>query len=160
MEFGIVGCTGIDGEGSVSAFIEDLNVTFLPFYTENEEEQKDSAVYVEKNASAYIDEKEVKLIFASNKGNHYGSSILTTNGQKPIQLIKQFGSSSVPEQTLVRRISSFYTKGREILTLHLNIYNSKIFPLGKVVYNGKNYNCISVSRDYEKDDATITVIEV
>ena len=160
VEFGIVGCTGIDGEGSVSAFIEDLNVTFLPFYTENEEEQKDSAVYVEKNASAYTDEKEVKLIFASNKGNHYGSSILTTNGQKPIQLIKQFGSTSVPEQTLVRRISSFYTKGREILTLHLNIYNSKIFPLGMVVYNGKNYNCISVSRDYEKDDATITVIEV
>ena len=102
----------------------------------------------------------MELIFASNKGNHYGSSILTSNGQKPIQLIKQFDSTSVPEQTLVSRISSFYAKGREILTLHLNIYYSEHFPLGKVMYNGKNYNCISVSRDYDKDDATITVIEV
>lgn len=160
VEFGIVGCTATGGEGTACVCIEDLNVTFLPFYTEDEEEQKDSALYVAKNASAYTDEKEVGLIFASNKGNHYGSAILTINGQKPIQKIKQFDSTTVPEQTLVDRISSFYAKGREILTLHLNISFSNRFPLGKVVYNGKNYNCISVSRDYDKDDATITAIEV
>ena len=160
VEFGIVGCTAVDGKGNACVFIEDLNVTFLPFYTESEEEQKDSAEYVAKNVSAYTDEKEVGLIFASNKGNHYGSAILTSNGQKPIQLIKQFDSTTVPEQTLVSRISSFYSKGREILTLHLNTYYSEHFPMSKVVYNGKNYNCISVSRDYDKDDATITAIEV
>ena len=160
VEFGIVGCTAVDGKGNACVFIEDLNVTFLPFYTESEEEQKDSAEYVAKNVSAYTDEKELGLIFASNKGNHYGSAILTSNGQKPIQLIKQFDSTTVPEQTLVSRISSFYAKGREILTIHLSIYYSNRFPLGKVVYNGKNYNCISVSRDYDKDDATITAIEV
>ena len=160
VEFGIVGSTAKGGTGNACVFIEDLNVTFLPFYTENEEEQKDSAEYVAKNASAYTDEKEVGLIFASNKGNHYGSAILTSNGQKPIQVIKQFDSTTVPEQTLASRISTFYAKGREILTLHFNIYYSEHFPMSKVVYNGKNYNCISVSRDYDKDDATITAIEV
>ena len=160
VEFGIVGCTEVGGGGTACVCIEDLNVTFLPFYSESEEEQKDSAEYVVKNASAYTDEKEVGLIFASNRGNHYGSAILTSNGQKPIQVIKQFDSTTVPEQTLVSRISSFYAKGREILTIHLNTYYSEHFPLAKVVYNGKNYNCISVSRDYDKDDATITAIEV
>ena len=62
----IVGCTAVNGNGNACVFIEDLNVTFLPFYTESEEEQKDSAEYVAKNASAYTDEKDVGLIFAKS----------------------------------------------------------------------------------------------
>ena len=41
VEFGIVGCTATGGAGTACVCIEDLIVTCLPFYTEDEEEQKD-----------------------------------------------------------------------------------------------------------------------
>ena len=160
VEFGVSGAYSTVTNEYITIYLEDLSLKFIPFYTDNEEEQKSEVEYVKKNANAYTDDREENVIFASNNGNHYGSSILTENGQKPIQVIKQFGSATVPEQTLVSRISSFYAKGREILTIHLNTYYSEHFPMSKVVYNGKNYICISVSRDYDKDDVTITAIEV
>ena len=160
VEFGVSGAYSTVTNEYITIYLEDLSLKFIPFYTDNEEEQKSEVEYVKKNANAYTDDREENVIFASNNGNHYGSSILTENGQKPIQLIKQFGSTGVPEEALATRISSFYAKGKEILTLHLNIYYSKDFPYNQIVYGGKRYNCIGISRDYEKDDATITVIEI
>ena len=160
VEFGVSGAYSTVTNEYITIYLEDLSLKFIPFYTDNEEEQKSEVEYVKKNANAYTDDREENVIFASNKGNHYGSSILTENGQKPIQLIKQFGSTGVPEEALATRISSFYAKGKEILTLHLNIYYSQGFPYNQIVYGSKRYNCIGISRDYEKDDATITVIEI
>ena len=47
--------------------------------------------------------------------------------------------------------------GFEVVT---ELPTTGLFEGREVMYNGKSYNCISVSRDYDKDDATITAIEV
>ena len=115
--------------------------------------------YVATNDGGYMDERNVSLIFASNTGNVHGSSIIYKDNI-PVSSVSQLGTSGNPERVLADRIAAYYSNGREILKIYSNISDSLNFPMAKITYNGKYYNCISVARDYDNDEATITVMEI
>lgn len=159
VEFGIVGFYDSDSKTTITGNVENLTVTYLPQYTGDQQETLNEMEYVATNDGGYMDERNVSLIFASNTGNVHGSSIIYKDNI-PVSSISQLGTSGNPERVLADRIAAYYSKGREILKIYSNISDSLNFPMAKITYNGKYYNCISVARDYENNEATITVMEI
>lgn len=138
--------------------LEGLTLTYLPQYYDSQEANQSEKKYTATNTGGYMDEKSVSTIFASNSGNIIGSSILFKY-TGPVSVIKTFGSTSVPEQQLAERIANYYSKAREILTLRFNLYRASSFPLEEIYHDSKHYTCIAVSRDYDNDEAEVTVVE-
>ena len=70
------------------------------------------------------------------------------------------GDTGIPEQLLANRIASYYSQGREILKLYVSLNTADGFPMSVMKVNGKNYNCISVTRDYDNNEAELTLTEL
>lgn len=139
--------------------LENLQLSYLPQYTSGQEETMSAKEYIAKNNGGYSEEKEVNLIFASNQGNILGSSILC-NGVYPVSTMTLLGDTGIPEQLLANRIASYYSQGREILKLYVSLNTADGFPMSVMKVNGKNYNCIAVTRDYDNNEAELTLTEL
>ena len=156
LELCIIGASSSDA--TICINVEDLTLTYLPQYYDSQEANQSEKKYTATNTGGYMDEKSVSTIFASNSGNIIGSSILFKR-TGPVSVIETFGSTSVPEQQLAERIANYYSKAREILTLRLSLYRAASFPLEEIYHDSKHYTCIAVSRDYDNDEAEVTVVE-
>ena len=157
VELCIIGASSSNGY-NYCINLEGLTLTYLPQYYDSQEANQSEKKYTATNTGGYMDEKSVSTIFASNSGNIIGSSILFKY-TGPVSVIKTFGSTSVPEQQLANRIANYYSKAREILTLRFNLYRASSFPLEEIYHDSKHYTCIAVSRDYDNDEAEVTVVE-
>ena len=158
VELCIIGASSGDKSHNECINVENLSLTYLPQYNDSQEANQSEKKYTATNIGGYMDEKSVSTIFAINNGNIIGSSILFKY-TGPVSVIKTFGSTSVPEQQLAERIANYYSKAREILTLRLNLYTASSFPLEEIYHDSKHYTCIAVSRDYDNDEAEVTVVE-
>ena len=145
------------------AFITQLNVRYIPYYTNKFSDRTENHYYRILGIN-FRDEIQINSSIASDMNNHRSPNVLqvdTINTMSDLVYQYEDGEKSIrPEIEMLGRMEQYYKENRRSLELEIKP-EQKNFLMNYVSgYDGRTYIPAAISREWQEDKATVMLMEM
>lgn len=152
---------------SHSLNIQNLKLELVQRRADTLADTNEQNTYTAESGQAFEDESEENVMFASNKNNKIGTSIIMNDNLAYVSKLpytESGGGGYVehPEQQLADRMAAFGSKPRKIIQMELETKEiPAITPAYKITaYDNNTYYPLVLKRDWREGQTTIKMIEL
>lgn len=147
--------------------IQNLKLELVQRIADTLADTNEQNTYTAESGQAFEDESEESVMFASNKNNKIGTSIIMNDNLAYVSKLpytESGGDGYVehPEQQLADRMAAFGSKPRKMIQMELETKDiPAITPASKITaYDNNTYYPLVLKRDWKEGQTTIKMIEL